>query len=192
MTEALPPTIIIGTPRSRTAWLAAALSTDDVLFAHEPAPDWKGVEDLDAFLDGPAPWCCDSGLTVWAHHILERRPATRLFAVTRSPEDVYRSFMRLSPRVFGNCYPGISLLHREAAELVSASLAMPICFDRLADVAYAERVFGMVHGRRPRPGWARFWVPLRVETDWCATIQRVYRNRRGFPGLTAERLAEMA
>ena len=188
---ALPPTIIIGTPRSRTAWLAASLSTDDVLFAHEPAPDWSDASDLDAFLDGPTPWCCDSGLTIWAHRILERRPDARLLAVTRNPQDVHRSFMRLSVDAFGGSIRTIMRLHREAEQLVSDGLATPICFDRLSDVAYAERVFAIVHGRRPRPGWARFWIPLRVEADWRATYGRVQRNRDGFPRLTFERLGEM-
>ena len=56
--------MILGTPRSRTAWLAKLLSFGGVECIHEPSIDFKSLDDLQTFLQRPDTGAADSLMTL--------------------------------------------------------------------------------------------------------------------------------
>lgn len=87
------PFVILGTPRSRTAWLAEFLTYGALNCAHEPSRNWSGPTDLFAALS-LGQGVSDSVLTLRWADIIERRPDTKIVVVHRPKADVLASFRR--------------------------------------------------------------------------------------------------
>jgi hypothetical protein len=87
------PFVILGTPRSRTAWLAEFLTHGSRSCAHEPSRNWSGLSDLHAALDG-GQGISDSVLTLRWRNILIYAPDTALVVIHRDAEEVLASFRR--------------------------------------------------------------------------------------------------
>lgn len=89
------PFVVLGLPRSRTAWLAAFLSHGGWTCHHEPSVGFRDLSDLTALLDTPRTGVSDSGLTLLWRHVVVACPDVRIVAVRRFLPDVIASGRRV-------------------------------------------------------------------------------------------------
>jgi hypothetical protein len=125
------PYFVLGTPRSRTAWLAEFLSTEDRPCAHEPSRRLRGRAAFLDWLMQPGMAASDSVLTLRWRDILAAQPAARILLVRRPVRDVVASFVRA-----GYWAPALERLVQRiddeiAAILQSGHKVMFVPFDRL-------------------------------------------------------------
>ncbi len=139
MTDRLPvqPFYITGLPRSRTAWLAVALS-DYRLSAclHEPlarvtAYDRSTISNLLEAQHTKFAGMSDSGLPVVAPDLPDILPGPVL-VVWRNPDEVIDSLVRYMGGKRETHAGGIALLHARLAEFASRHSVMIVDFDDLA------------------------------------------------------------
>ena len=88
--------IVVGLPRSRTAWLAEFLSAGGWKCYHEPSRFFTGLKDLRAFLHLPRKGAADAMMCLLRKEILERNPHTRFVVVRRDRKDVEESIKALN------------------------------------------------------------------------------------------------
>lgn len=92
----ITPFVILGSPRSRTAWLAEFLSWGGWTVHHEPSVHFKHISDIKPFLI-PNVGIVDSMLTLRWRDILRIRPDTRIAIVWRPQRDVLTSVSKIAP-----------------------------------------------------------------------------------------------
>lgn len=88
--------VVTGLPRSRTAWMAAFLSTGETLCLHEPSYRMMSIEDLNEILDTnfyKHIGVSESGLGFFAPWILENLQC-RMLVIERDFGDVERSMRK--------------------------------------------------------------------------------------------------
>lgn len=182
------PVLVIGTPRSRTAWLAAFLSTPDRIFAHEPSVHWRDLDDLRAFLDRPGAAACDSGLTLFWREALEMRPDLRLIVVRRPIDDVIESCKRAGMPIAADAVRIIERTAEVAAGVGASGFAMCLGCDDLASEAVCGALYHFALDRYPSAEWCDHWRDLNVQRDWRGQFAAAHANRNGFPRLVIDRV----
>ena len=182
-----PPVLVIGTPRSRTAWLAALLSTPDRIFVHEPSVHWRDLDDLRDFLDRPGAAACDSGLTLFWREALEMRPDLRLIVVQRPVEQVIASCIRAGMPVTPDSAHIIERTAAAAAEAAADWRVASCSFGYLASETVCRTLYCFALDRYPSAEWCDHWSGLNVQRDWRDQFAAAHANRSGFPRLLADR-----
>lgn len=75
-------------PRSRSAWLSNFLTYESVFCMHEPLPECRTIEDLEAKLvttGTPIAGAADTGAMFWVDEIIEHFPSARFVVLARDP-----------------------------------------------------------------------------------------------------------
>lgn len=127
------PFLITGLPRSRTAWLALAATTERSICFHEPLSrmrEWQDVGALWRSEDYEFTGISDSALGFHLDHILETS-APRTLIVERPVEDVIKSLAAID--VSGDDY--CRLLAEYLGRQKSHPLVKRVAFSDLADMA---------------------------------------------------------
>jgi hypothetical protein len=187
---ALPPCLVIGTPRSRTAWLAKFLSTPERPFVHEPSVHWKGLDDLYRFLDG-AGCASDSGLTLFWREAVRHRPDTRLIVVRRTVGEIVNSFQRAGAPITDAATRVFYRVWREAVVASAHHYAMPVPFWTMTHAPVCSAIFRQAHWHKPPRGYVTPWLAQNIQRDWREQFAAVAANRDGFPALFAERARDL-
>lgn len=182
------PFFVLGTPRSRTAWLAAFLSAPGRPCLHEPSVHLQTQDDLLALLRAPWAAISDSGLTVRWRDIARERRGARVVVVRRPIGDVAESLDKIG---LGGAHvlPMLRRLDREIEMMAGRMPVLLVPYRRLSDQATCEAVYEFCHGwPAPEGHWAE-WAPRNVQADVAATVKAVLTNqdgiRRLFPSLVA-------
>lgn len=89
----MEPFLIIGMPRSRTAWLANFFTWEDAICLHGGLRNHKSVADLFEALKKPgaARGDADPTLTLFPTEVIEESPSFRIAYVVRDLKDVWNS-----------------------------------------------------------------------------------------------------
>lgn len=85
-------------PRSRSAWLANLLTYESVFCLHEPLPECRSIEDLEAKLVttlAPISGAADTGAMFWVEEIAEHFPAARFVILARDPSGFVEQARRM-------------------------------------------------------------------------------------------------
>ncbi len=187
--SARPPFVVMGTPRSRTAWLAQFLSPPGTMCEHEPTVRWQGISDLWAFLERGDHGASDATLTWFWRDILAFRPDTRIVVVRRPIREV-----RLSCRRAGiplDDPDGLEELETEAIEAATPRVrgfpVLAVTFAGLADPDIARAVFVHCLGIDPPIGWIEAYGARKIEAPWRERFAEGMANLPGFQRLLAER-----
>jgi hypothetical protein len=186
---ALPPCLVIGTPRSRTAWLSAFLSTPERPFVHEPSVHWKGLGDLYGFLDG-AGCASDSGLTLFWKEAVAHRPDTRLIVVRRDPVAVTASFLRIGfpAQQKMDLYQGVYRIWREAVVASAHHYAMTVPFNNMRRASICGAIYRQAHWTKAPRGYVGPWLGQNIQADMATQLAAAAANATGFPALLQARL----
>lgn len=182
------PTIILGMPRSRTAWLSAFLSTPDRPFLHEPSVHWHGLHDLRTFLSNPRAAACDSGLTLFWRDIMAFRPNVTLIVVHRSEQSVFASLLDAGIPLPGDIVRRLRLLWRETLEAAMRA-KFSTDFDDLHKPIVARYIYRLATGVDCSHAWLQQWQDLNVQANWRVRFNAAANNAEGFPALVESRLA---
>ena len=89
------PFIIMGLPRSRTAWLSAYLTDGNWTCGHEELRHVRDLDDVRCWLGQEFIGSAETLAAPWWRLLLELRPDIRLVLIRRDPEAVVRSFLEL-------------------------------------------------------------------------------------------------
>lgn len=180
------PCLVIGTPRSRTAWLSAMLSSPGRVFLHEPAAAWAGLADMCAFLDrhGAA---CDSGLSLFWQDVVAHRPDCRIAVILRPVEEVISSLIHLGVPVSVATWDVVRKIYAAASEAAMHKGTFLASYADLQSNLVCANLYRFMHGYEPPVGWIRHWQKLHVQRDWREQATVVEQNRDGMPRLLAER-----
>lgn len=181
------PFLVLGTPRSRTAWLARFLTYGPFLCVHEPSVEFRGLGDLAAFLARPFTGASDSMMTLLWREILEARPDAAIVAVRRPTDQVWASIARTG---FDNDQVRRVLSRIEAAleEVERLPQVLRVGFADLAGEEACARVFEHCLGVPFDAAWWRRWAPVRAEVDFLRRIRETMRNLDGVRALYGEHL----
>lgn len=182
------PTIILGMPRSRTAWLSAFLSTPDRPFLHEPSVHWHGLHDLRTFLSNADAAACDSGLTLFWRDILAFRPDVTLIVIHRSEQAVFASLIDAGIPLPRDIIRRLRVLSDATAE-ASMRAKFSADFDELKNPFSLRNLYRTAIGHECPDGWLQHWQDLRVQANWRARFLAAESNAEGFPAVLESRLA---
>lgn len=182
------PVIIVGMPRTRTAWLSAFLSTPHRMFCHEPSVYWNGLGDLRRFLSHPTSAACDSGLTLFWQDILALRPDVTLIVIHRPEQAVFASLIDAGIPLPRDIIRRLRVLSDATAE-ASMRAKFSADFDELRNPFSLRNLYRTAIGKECPDGWLRHWKDLNVQANWRARFDAVSRNAEGFPAVLERRFA---
>ena len=182
------PFFVVGTPRSRTAWLAAFLSTSGRPCLHEPSRLLATRVELLEMLRAPAAAISDSGLTLRWRDIKDQSPDARVVVVRRPVEGVMASLAILglnSPAA----RRAVVAIDAEISSLIGSMRAMVVPYRELQAQLTCEQVYEFCLGVVPPAGhWAE-WARRNVQANVRSRIEDVQANASGiaevFPELVA-------
>lgn len=186
------PVIILGMPRTRTAWLSAFLSTPERMFLHEPSVHWGGMADLGRFLSHPNAAACDSGLTLFWQDILALRHDVTLIVIHRPEQAVFASLIDAGIPLPRDILRRLRVLADATAE-ASMRAKFSADFDELRNPFSLRNLYRTAMGTECPEGWLRHWQDMRVEANWRARFHAADNNADGFPAVLERRfLAKQA
>jgi hypothetical protein len=179
-----PPFIVMGTPRSRTAWLARLLSCGDVTCEHEPSVRWTSRADLWRFLDQDNVGASDASLTWFWRDIIAFRPDCRIVVVRRPLAEVRASCRRAAIPLAEP--DGLDALDAEAAAVRGRNVTKA-AFADLGRAAVVGEVFRWCLGEAPPFGWVDRLQRINIQADIPARLAEGSANLPGFTRLMSER-----
>ncbi len=171
MTRVAPPFLVLGLPRSRTAWLARFLTYGEYHCAHEQLRHLRSVDDARAWLAQDFTGTAETGAAPWWRLIRHLRPDVRVLIVRRPVAEVVASVLALD--LSGLVTTSITGLMRDMQRLDR-------CLDRierrvpgvlsvryadLASEATCAAVFEHCLPYRHDPSWWSRWASVNVQTD---------------------------
>jgi len=172
------PFFILGTPRSRTAWLAKFLSSPDRRCDHEPSMGFRSADDLAAYVARPVAAAADSLLTLRWRAIREHSPEAIIVVVRRPIDEVTRSF--LAQGVGGDVLDArLRALSVEVDALVASGVDMVVDYAELVREETCEFIYAMCHGRMPHPLRWRALEAVHIEADVAAVSRAALANWEG-------------
>ena len=182
------PFVILGTPRSRTAWLARFLAFEGRTVLHEPSIEFGSINDLYELLTYRAiAGLADSMLTLRWRDVINAASETRIVVVFRPHAEVIASFASL-----GLADARVSrMLDRLAVAIDELTASVPVLtvpFAALAAEATADLVFRYcLREPLPKDWWLR-WRNVNVQADLPDVFRRALANAAGlrtvYPELT--------
>ena len=164
------PFIVVGTPRSGTAWLAEFLSTLGRPCRHEPSLRFQQPEDLDRWLLSDGAAASDSMMTFLAPRAKQLRPDLFTVVVRRPLTEVRASFFKLGLEI-PHWY--LEMMDRQAAA-IPADLSVSF-----ADLDNEETGRQIFEGCTQMPFEQRRWAEMRrtnVQSDIQDTLALLTSN----------------
>ena len=168
--------IVVGLPRSRTAWLAKFLSYDQVRCQHEPSLRFESIIDLDFYFSDPHAAASDCMMTWLWRDILKVRPAARFVVIRRPRIEVEASLAKL-----GITLPSwfLEKMDRRLDEIVveaGRGRVMRKAFHELAEEDHCRDVFQYCLGREFDPDWWAMLKDANIQSNIKATLEILKDN----------------
>lgn len=187
------PFVILGTPRSRTAWLAKFLAFEGRHVLHEPSADFRSLDELYSLLDNPlVAGIVDSMLTFRWRDILVAQPEARLVLVSRDKSGVIASLMRTGifiDHIAENQLRLMKMLQKHACameELRGDAVVLSVPYSALSEYHVADQVFRYCL-REPLPlEWWQRWRHTNVQVDVHEIRRRAIENIAGLRAVFPE------
>ena len=172
-----PPFLVLGLPRSRTAWLSKFLSYGPWICGHEEIRHLRSLEDVTSWFMQPFIGTAETMGVLWWRLVPELVPGCRIVTVRRPLEEVLESVTRLGipPET------GLSeKLRRLDAKLDQVEARLPeVVSVRYQDLAHAEtckRVFEHCLLTPFDLAWWEYWNSIRVQADFRASLRYWYAH----------------
>lgn len=169
---------VLGTPRSRTAWLATFLSYQGVEVEHEASSLWKGLADLDAAMLRPSYGVSDTCLGLLWKHLTGK--GQKVVVIRRSLPKVQESFHKLG---INTDMGMLELLDRHLQEAGYFLTKHSYWFEDLHSEEVCKRIFEYC---LEKPWDREWWLGLRgknIQCDVESMLARIESNRDGLLNL---------
>ncbi len=161
-----PPFVILGTPRSRTAWLAKFLTWGRWTCDHEPSMRFLDVTDLAAQLTLPHHGISDSALTLKWRDVLCVCSRVRVVVVHRPLDEICRSLAGAGFPQGVASFPALYMrLKTEISDLQQNVATLDVPFATMARKDVAAAIFRHCLGvEMPEEHW-QAWKDQNVQVD---------------------------
>ena len=187
----MPPFLVLGLPRSRTAWLAKFLTFGAVTCHHEPSIHWGGIDDLATFLAQPNTGASDTMLTWLAHEARKIRPDVNIIVVRRPRVEVFASILRLNYPV-GDYVVRYHEKMDQRLDLIEDELnPYSVQFDDLNSPTVCGAIFKLCLGERMPAAWWEKWKDVNVQADISKTLKNIRENDAGVRAVYGQRHREI-
>lgn len=132
--------IILGLPRSRTAWLSRFLTYGDHICGHEELRHLRSFDDAKAWLSQPRMGSAETALAPFWRTLLRMAPETRVVVVRRPVGEVVESLSAFGfdPAVMA---PAMRRLDAKLDQIVNRVPCLEVTFDGLNDEETCRAVF---------------------------------------------------
>jgi hypothetical protein len=186
---------VTGLPRSRTAWMAAFLSTGESLCLHEPSYRMRSIEDLVPMLDSRFYrhiGVSESGLGFFTKWIIDHLQA-RVLVIERDIGEVEQALKKLG---FPSNFPYCTMLLEALLEVRDHPMVKWVHFNALQHKRVMQDIYWWL-----LPGmafdevrWQQF-ENFRIEIDMQRGLERYVKHQDNMTTLFADvnaRLRELA
>lgn len=174
----MPPFVVFGLPRCRTAWLSRFLSYGEWSCAHDHARFLRSLDDIKAWLVTPLQGTVETAAGPFWRLLRDLAPNARVVVVRRPVEEVVDSLVRLYPFERG---PMEALIRRHDRKLQQIARRWPgalsVTYAELADEAVCARVFEHCLGLPHDPAWWRALAPVNIQVNVPAMVRYHLANR---------------
>jgi hypothetical protein len=169
----MPPFVIFGLPRSRTAWLSAFLSYGGWFCGHDQLRYFRSVKDISGWLDQPLTGSVETAGAAFWRTLRDLRPDTRVVVIRRPVADVVASLMALNLGLEAG--PLTAAMQRMDAKLSQIVRRYPgaleVTFAELGTEAGCKRVFEHCLSRPHDPDWWAFMAPRNIQVNVAACLR---------------------
>lgn len=180
------PFMVVGLPRSRTAWFSRFLSFGEQVCVHEPSLRWTKHEDLKRWLarnEGGS----DSMLTWLAHEARKAQPDMPLVVIRRNRGDVLDSLKRLHYAKESYLPYYLMRLDQRLDEIEDELPCYSTNFSALASPAVCGAIFKYCLGQRMPLVWWMRWKDENVQADIPETLKVLRENVEGIKSVYGEK-----
>lgn len=159
------PFLVLGLPRSRTAWLARFLSYPPWSCGHEDARHLRSMADVRSWLSQSYVGSAETSLARWWPLIPKIAPELRIVVVRRPVGEVVDSLMRLGFAFDRERLTGVMRKLDHALDQVERHIpCLRVTFAELAGEAHCRRVFEHCLGQPFDRDW---WLSLADDNIQC-------------------------
>jgi hypothetical protein len=174
--------IVFSLPRSRSCWLAYALSYKGRLVGHDTVIECDSLGDFTSQFNPPGALlgCCETGAIVGWREIRRRLPQAQFLAIRRQPAAVYQSLV--------NCGiladPAELALRQEMLDNMVEELAAPVFdFEEISQPWVGEWMFENLLGIPFDEGWWEQTCCLNVQVNMGDRLDRLEARRPALANL---------
>jgi hypothetical protein len=187
-----PPFLILGLPRSRTAWLSRFLGYAPWSCGHEEARYLRAPADVRAWLRQPYTGSAETALARWWPLIHRFAPDARIVVVRRPIAEVVDSLDRLGLGFDRSRLRAFVERDARALDRAERHLApLSVTFANLESEAVCAQVFNHCLGLSHDHAWWMRWAPVRVECDMRAILRYAQAFQRQMNVCARAMLAEL-
>jgi hypothetical protein len=167
----MKPFAVLGTPRSRTAWMARFLTYGGTYCYHEPSASFTGVESLRRFFK-PGVGAVDSAMTLRWRDVAK---VARIVVVERDIEEVAQSALNVG--LPASSIPVLAHISKAIDEIRLAKVATIIPYDMLTD-AVLRKLFEVLLGEPCPEWWLSKWKSTHVDgvNSYGRRVEQVRAN----------------
>ena len=170
----VPPFIIYGLPRSRTAWLSQFLSFDGWVCHHDSMMEADGFNGIRAILATPKSGICETGFVAGAPLLRKCFRTANIVVVKRPVDDVRKSLMKFGWEFAPD---HLEWMDRELDKISAWPGVLTVNFEDLSDQSVCETLFEHCLGQPLGVDWFHQWKNRIVEIDMKARMMRlIYRG----------------
>lgn len=173
----MKPFIVLGLPRSRTAWLSRFLAYGDYTCGHEELRHCRSLDDVAAWFAQPFTGTAETAAAPWWRMI----PADIQVVVVRRPVgNVVESLMHLPGCLFDRAAleSGMKRLDHKLDQITARrDNVLSVTFDGLNDEAVCKAVFEHCLPYEFNRDWWASWAPVNVQCDMRAILRYFEAHR---------------
>lgn len=166
------PFLILGLPRSRTAWLSRFLSYPPWSCGHEDARHLRSMADVRSWLSQPYTGSAETALARWWPLIPKIAPTLRIVVVRRPVPEVVDSLMRLRLGFDRDLLSRVILKLDHALDMVEDHVpCLRVGFAELAEEGCCRRVFEHCLNLPHDHNWWLRWEWQNVQCNMGAILR---------------------
>lgn len=186
----MPPFIVFGMPRSRTAWLARFLSYGDWHCGHEELRHARSLDDVRSWLAQPCTGTAETAAAPWWRLARHLRSDLRVVVVRRDVTDATDSLMRLGLFADRTAVERLMLRLDRKLEQISRRVpdALSVRFEDLEREEVCAAVFEHCLPYQHDPDWWKLWAPVNIQCDMRAIVRHAHAHAKQLDKL--ERVAK--
>jgi hypothetical protein len=168
--EVIGPFLVLGLPRSRTAWLSRFLTYGDWICGHDELRNMRSLDDVQTWLSQP---CVGSAETAAAPFWRLIDPNIRIVIVRRPVADVVESLMRLPGCAFDRdaLTTAMTKLDRKLDQIAARRDVLQVSFADLENETTCAAVFEYCLPYAHDPQWWAMWSAVNVQCDMRAYMR---------------------
>lgn len=182
------PFLVLGLPRSRTAWIARFLSYGEWSCGHDQLRYMRSLDDVKAWLSLENSGTCETGAAAYWRLALKFRPDIRVVTIRRPVDDVLESLARV-----GLDYGMVERRKVLAAmdrklEQIEGRIpnVLSIAYQDLQGETACSQLFRFCLPYNHDPAWWNAVAPINIQINFPALMRYIHANGPAIEKLIAQ------